>query len=62
MTETNSHSNGESDTEGAKAHMILVLGQTGSGKSHFINKLAPGSCKESARAASCMILLRLCKQ
>ena len=36
------------------APMILVLGQTGAGKSHFINKVVGEQVtKESARLSSC---------
>lgn len=41
------------DIEGTQAPMILLLGQTGAGKSHFINSLKPGSVKESAHSVSC---------
>ena len=38
------------------APMILVLGQTGAGKSHFINKLVGEQVvKESARLCSCTL-------
>lgn len=38
------------------APMILVLGQTGAGKSHFINKaVGEQVVKESARLCSCTI-------
>jgi predicted GTPase len=41
------------EIEGTDAPMILLLGQTGAGKSHFINTLKPGSVKESAHLISC---------
>ena len=44
----------ELERAAAEASMVLVVGQTGAGKSHFINSVAPGSCKESARLGSCM--------
>jgi DNA replication protein DnaC len=44
----------ELERAAADASMILLVGQTGAGKSHFINSIAPGTCKESARLDSCM--------
>lgn len=35
--------------------MILVMGVTGSGKSHFINKLVEGSVTEDGSLYSCMV-------
>jgi predicted GTPase len=43
----------ELDIEGTQAPMILLLGQTGAGNSHFINSLKPGSVRESAHSMSC---------
>ncbi|QDS70179.1 hypothetical protein FKW77_006349 [Venturia effusa] len=48
-----SHVLEELGIEGSEAPMILLLGQTGAGKSHFINSLKPGSVKESAHSVSC---------
>jgi predicted GTPase len=45
----------EITAEAASTSMILIVGQTGAGKSHFINMLAPGSCQESARLESCSL-------
>lgn len=45
------------DVEKTSAPMILVLGQTGAGKSYFCNKVLGEDCKEakeSARLESCM--------
>ncbi len=39
--------------EAEETSMILVIGETGAGKSYFINTIAPGSCKTSARLESC---------
>lgn len=39
--------------EAEATSMILVLGETGAGKSHFINAIAPGTCETSPRLSSC---------
>lgn len=44
------------DVEKTSAPMILVIGQTGAGKSHFINRLVGKNIvKESARLFSCKV-------
>lgn len=50
------------DVEKTSAPMILVLGQTGAGKSYFCNKVLGEECKEakeSARLESCMPLPKI---
>lgn len=42
-----------SDLPGTKASMILVLGETGAGKSFFIDKLAPGRVEIGHNLESC---------
>jgi predicted GTPase len=47
--------NGSSNSEmiTTDAPTILVLGETGAGKSYFINTLAPGSAEVGDRLESC---------
>ncbi len=49
----------ELEQAATEASMVLLVGQTGAGKSHFINSIAPGSCKESARLGSCACVYTL---
>ncbi|KIW85157.1 hypothetical protein Z517_00547 [Fonsecaea pedrosoi CBS 271.37] len=39
--------------EAEETSMILLVGATGAGKSHFINSIVPGACATSARLGSC---------
>ncbi len=53
LSEFGSEISQELADEAEDSSMILLLGETGAGKSHFINTIAPGRCKESSRLESC---------
>jgi predicted GTPase len=45
--------------EAEETSMIVLVGPTGAGKSHFINSIVPGACTTSARLGSCTSTVQL---